>query len=345
MYFYAIMPSTCQPSDTTGPPNWRTAGLPYHDLNSYYRSRFGAKVWKLSLDLGANCPNRDGTLDTSGCVFCDPESFSPSRRRGLLSIAEQIQEGIRQLQRRHAVNRFVAYFQPGTNTYGPIDRLRAACRQALAHPNIVGLAIGTRPDCVGDEVLDLLARFAAETWLVVEYGLQTIHDRTLDLLNRRHHYDAFLDAYRQTRQRHLDIGVHVILGLPGESRDDMRATAQELARLNIHSVKLHNLYAVHDTTLADQLATGRIRLPEFAEYVEYVVDFLEELPEHIVIERLCGDAPPEYLVEPHWCLDKARVRSAVEAEFRRRGTHQGSKLETGKTHSRGEGNMVEEAEC
>jgi uncharacterized protein len=159
----------------------------------------------------------------------------------------------------------------------------------------------------------------------VEYGLQTIHDRTLDLLNRGHHYDAFLDAYLPTRCRNLDIAVHVILGLPGESREDMRATARELAGLEIHSVKLHNLYAVRNTVLADQVAAGRVRLPEFQEHVDYVVDFIEELPAEVVIERLCGDAPPEYLVGPAWCLNKAAVRSAVEAEFRRRGTCQGCK--------------------
>ena len=172
----------------------------------------------------------------------------------------------------------MAYFQPGTNTYGPIDRLRSAYQEAISHPDVVGLAIGTRPDCVGEEILDLLAELAGRTWVVVEYGLQTIHDRTLDLLNRGHHYDAFLDAYRRTRRRNLDVAVHVILGLPGESREDMRATARELARLEIHSVKLHNLYAVRNTVLADQVAAGRVRLPEFQEYVDYVVDFLEELP-------------------------------------------------------------------
>ena len=222
----------------------------------------------------------------------------------------------------------MAYFQPGTNTYGPIDRLRLAYQEATSHPDVVGLAIGTRPDCVGEEILDLLADLARRTWVVVEYGLQTIHDRTLDLLNRGHHYDAFLDAYRRTRRRNLDVAVHVILGLPGESREDMRATARELARLEIHSVKLHNLYAVRNTVLADQVAAGRVRLPEFHEYVGYVVDFLEELPGDVVIERLCGDAPPEYLVGPAWCLDKAAVRSAVEAEFRRRGTCQGCRART-----------------
>jgi radical SAM protein (TIGR01212 family) len=247
---------------------------------------------------------------------------------GIGSVTGQIDEGIRRLTRRHRVRQFVAYLQPGTNTYGTIDRLRQAYQEAIAHPQVVGLIVGTRPDCVGEEVLDLLAEFAARTWLVVEYGLQTVHDRTLDLLNRGHHYDAFLDAYQRSRRRNLNVGVHVILGLPGESRDDMRATAQTLARLDLHSVKPHNLYAVRNTRLADEVAAGRIQLPTFDEYVSALVDFLEELPGRFVIERLCGDAPPEYLVGPQWCLDKAAVRLAVEAEFRRRGTWQGYKAAT-----------------
>ena len=158
---------------------------------------------------------------------------------------------------------------------------------------------------------------------MVEYGLQTVHDRTLDALNRGHGFDAFLDAYEQSRRRKLNVGVHVILGLPGESRDDMRTTARTLARLDLHSVKPHNLYAVRNTRLAEEVAAGRIQLPAFDEYVSELVDFLEELPGSFVIERLCGDAPPQYLLGPQWCLDKAAVRSAVEAEFRRRGTWQG----------------------
>jgi uncharacterized protein len=324
------MSSTFGPTPTPSPVDWHAAGLFYHSLNFFYRKKFGSKVWKLSLDAGCDCPNRDGTLATCGCIFCDPESFSPSRRLGLDSITDQIDEGIRRLKGRYAARRFVAYFQPGTNTYGPIDRLRRAYEQAIAHPDIVGVAIGTRPDCVGEDVLDLLAELARQTWVVLEYGLQTSHDRTLDLLNRGHHYDAFLDAHRRTRARNLDIGVHVILGLPGESRDDMWATACQLANLGIHSVKLHNLYAVRNTALAVEVAAGRIRLPEFQEYVEYAVDFLEQLPQSVVIERLCGDAPREYLVGPQWCLDKSAVRAAVEAEFRRRGSYQGYKVTAGK---------------
>jgi len=304
---------------------WTEAGLLFHCLNFFYQNRFGGKVWKLSLDAGCGCPNRDGTLATNGCIFCDPESFSPSRRLKAHGITEQLDLGVRRLRRRHGAERFVAYFQPGTNTYGPLDRLHAAYREAADYPGVVGLAIGTRPDCAGKEVLDILAELNARQWVVVEYGLQTIHDRSLDWLGRGHHADAFWDACRRTRRRRIDVGVHLILGLPGESSEDIRATARALAQCDIHSVKLHNLYAVRNTQLSDEVASGKVRLLEMDEYVGYIVDFLEELPVGVVVERLCGDAPPEYFLGPRWCLDKAAVRRAVEAEFRRRGTRQGCK--------------------
>lgn len=311
------------------PDDWRSAGLLYHSLNFFHQKKFGERVWKISVDAGCTCPNRDGTLATCGCVFCDPESFSPSRRVRLPTIADQIEAGIRRLSSQNRAQKYLAYFQPATNTYGPIDRLRQAYREALSHPKVVGLTIGTRPDCVGEDVLDLIEELAGRTWLVVEYGLQTIHDRTLDLIGRGHHFDAFTDAYQRSRRRGLNVGVHVILGLPGESRDDMLATARTLAKLDVHSIKPHNLYAVRNTVLADWVAAGRVRLPELHEYVGYLVDFLEQLPGRIVVERLCGDAPPQYLVGPGWCLDKAAVHRAVEAEFRRRGTRQGALVDGG----------------
>jgi uncharacterized protein len=300
------------------------AGLLYHTLNFFYLKKFGQKIRKLSLDAGFNCPNRDGTLATGGCVFCDPESFSPSRRMRLSSITAQLEEGIGRLNARYAAGGYVAYFQPGTNTYAPVDRLRSVFEEAMAHPKVVGLAIGTRPDCVSDDVLDLLAELSKRTYLIVEYGLQSIHNRSLDWIERGHNFHAFVDAYKRSRMRNLLVGVHVILGLPGETSEDMLATARELAGLAIHSVKLHNLYAVRNTPLADMIARGDVELPRFEDYVNRVVDFLELLPPECVIDRLSGDAPPRYLVGPQWCLDKRAIRAAVEAEFRRRGTRQGS---------------------
>jgi len=280
-------------------------------------------VQKVSIDGGFTCPNVDGTVAKGGCVFCDNRSFSPSRRVPRRAIAAQLDEGIHRLKWRYDVDQFLAYFQPATNTYAPVARLRPLYEQALAHPKVVGLAIGTRPDCVPPDVLDLLEELAGRAYVSVEYGLQTIHDRSLDWMNRGHHYDAFLEAIDRSRGRGFEICAHVMLGLPGESRDDMLATAREVARLRLDAVKLHNLYVVQGTPLAEQYASGQVKLLERGEYLETVVDFLELLPPDCVVERVSGEAPPDYLIAPSWCLDKDALRRALDAEFGRRNTWQG----------------------
>ncbi len=307
--------------------DWRSAGLRYFAYNFFLRRRFGRRVQKVSVDAGFTCPNVDGTVAVGGCTFCDNRSFSPSRRLQRQSIAEQIDEGIRRLKRRYDCDDFMAYFQPATNTYAPVERLRPLYEQAISHPKVVALAIGTRPDCVPDDVLDLLAELAQRIHLSIEYGLQTIHNRSLDWMNRGHHYDAFLDAVERSRGRGFEICAHVILGLPGESPDDMLATAKELARLRIDSVKIHNLYAVKDTPLADQVARGEVTLMGRDEYVRTVVDFLELLPPETVVERVSGEAPPDYFVAPTWCLDKPSVRAAIQHELETRDTWQGKRSE------------------
>ncbi len=307
--------------------DWRSAGLRYFAYNFFLRRRFGRRVQKVSVDAGFTCPNVDGTVAVGGCTFCDNRSFSPSRRLPRQSIAEQIDEGIRRLKRRYDCDDFMAYFQPATNTYAPVERLRPLYEQAISHPKVVALAIGTRPDCVPEDVLDLLSELAGRTYLSVEYGLQTIHNRSLDWMNRGHHYDAFLDAVERSRGRGFEICAHVILGLPGESPDDMLATAKELARLRIDSVKIHNLYAVKDTPLADQVARGEVTLMGRDEYVRTVVDFLELLPPETVVERVSGEAPPDFFVAPTWCLDKPSVRAAIQHELETRDTWQGMRSE------------------
>jgi radical SAM protein (TIGR01212 family) len=317
--------STIPAIDPSTPPlpDWRRAGLRYFAHNFYLRERFGGRVQKVSLDGGFTCPNVDGTVARGGCVFCDNRSFSPSRRLPRTTIRGQLDEGIRRLKTRYRADHFLAYFQPATNTYAPVERLRPLYEQALEHPQVVGLAIGTRPDCVPDDVLDLLGELSGRTYVSVEYGLQTIHDRSLDWMNRGHHYDAFLDAIQRSRGRGFEICAHVMLGLPGESREDMRATAREVARLNLDAVKLHNLYVVKNTPLAEQFAAGQVTLLSRDEYVAAVVDFLELLPSTCVVERVSGEAPPDYFVAPAWCLDKPGLKAAIEAEFARRGTWQG----------------------
>ncbi|HEX4147274.1 MAG TPA: TIGR01212 family radical SAM protein [Pirellulales bacterium] len=314
----------CLPRET----DWRAAGLRYFGYNFFLKQRFGQRVHKVSVDAGFTCPNVDGTVAVGGCVFCDNRSFSPSRRLPRQAISEQIDGGIRHLSRRVAAERFLAYFQPATNTYAPVEKLERLYREALSHPAVVGLAVGTRPDCVPDDVLNLLSRLAEETHLSVEYGLQTIHDRSLEWMNRGHDYSAFVDAVGRSQGRGFEICAHVMLGLPGESREDMLATAREVARLRLDSVKIHNLYAVKNTPLADQVADGRVRLIDRDEYISTVVDFLELLPPTTVVERISGDAPPDFFLAPAWCLDKPAVRTALDAEFRRRDTWQ-SKLWAG----------------
>ena len=307
-------------------PLWRQAGLRYQAYNFVLRQRFGTRVQKVSVDAGFTCPNVDGTVAKGGCTFCDNRSFSPSRRLPRAGILGQIDQSIVRMRRRYKnCQHFLAYFQPATNTYAPVDKLRTLFEEALSHPQVVGLAVGTRSDCVPDEVLDLLEELAGRTYVSVEYGMQTMHNRSLDWMNRGHHHDSFLDAVERSRGRGFEICAHAILGLPGESHDDMLATARELARVNIDAVKLHNLYCVKNTPLADQVAAGEVELMGRDDYVRTVVDFLELLPTTMVVERISGDAPPDYFVGPSWCLDKPAVKAAIEAEFERRDTWQGAK--------------------
>jgi hypothetical protein len=303
--------------------DWRRAGHRYFSYGFFLRQAFGQRVQKVSVDAGFTCPNVDGRLALGGCVFCDNRSFSPSRRLPRQTIHEQIDAGIRSLKRRYDCDQFTAYFQPATNTYAPIERLRPLYLDALGHPQVVGLAIGTRPDCVANDVLDLLEELAQQTTLTVEYGMQSMHDRSLDWMNRGHHHDAFLDAVERSRGRGFEVCAHVILGLPGETTDDMLATAREIARLPIDSVKIHNLYAVKNTPLADQVARGEVQLMSRDDYVETLVQFLECLPPTMVVERISGDAPPDYFVGPSWCLDKPSVLRRLRHEFQRRDTYQG----------------------
>ncbi len=304
--------------------DWRSVGLRYASYNRFLRAKFGERVQKVSIDAKFTCPNVDGTVAVGGCTFCDNRSFSPSRRLPRGAIRAQIDQGIGLLKWRYRrVDKFLAYFQPATNTYAPVDKLRSVYEEALDHPSVVGIAIGTRPDCVPDDVLELLGEINRRTYLSVEYGLQTIHDRSLDWMNRGHHYDAFLDAVERSRAHGFEICAHVILGLPGETHDCMMATARELARLNIDAVKIHNLYAVKNTPLAEQVARGEVTLMERDDYIRTVADFLELLPPATLVERISGDAPPDFFVGPAWCLEKPAVRLALEAELQRRDSWQG----------------------
>jgi uncharacterized protein len=299
--------------------------LPYQDLHSHLKARFGERVQKIALDAGLTCPNRDGRVGTGGCLYCNARGSGTGAQAGGLTISQQVATGLARLSRRYHAQKFIAYFQSFSNTYAPRKQLQGLYEEALAFPEIVGLSIGTRPDCLEDDVLDLLAGYARERLVWLELGLQSAHDSTLELLNRGHDVACFTDAVNRAAARGLAVVAHVILGLPGEGPRETAATATYLAGLPLHGVKIHLLYVVRGSALAGLYAEGAHTCLTAAQYQAQAVSFLELLPPHLVMHRLTGDPHPQELVAPAWCLDKSRVLTGILDEFARRGSRQGSR--------------------
>lgn len=306
---------------------WVHEGLCYNAFGASLKRRFGGRIQRVSIDAGFTCPNVDGAVARGGCNFCDNRSFSPSRRVRLKRVSQQLRDGIESVRRRYKrVDGFLAYFQPATNTYAPVDQLEEVFRLALAQDqDIVGLAIGTRPDCVPDCVLDLAESLAADHYVSLELGMQTIHEDGLRWMNRAHNHEHMINAIDRARGRGFECCAHVILGIPGETHDMMMQTADEVARLGFDAVKLHNLYAVQGTPLGEEVLAGAIKMMEQQEYVRTVVDFLERIPPTTIVERISGDAPPKYLIAPQWCLEKSVLKLQIENEFARRKSRQGDR--------------------
>lgn len=297
--------------------------LRYNNFTTHLRQTFGCRVHKVSIDAGFTCPNRDGGVAVGGCIYCNNASFSPGNKR--LSVTDQLEQGKLVLRRRYGATKFIAYFQAYTNTYRDIEHLKRLYDEALACEDIVGLSIGTRPDCVADDVLDLLADYASRTYLWLELGLESGHDQTLALLNRGHTVDAFDDAVSRAQLRNLRLCAHIILGLPGETTDDMRETIQHLADLRLDAVKLHHLHVVRHTVLEKMYQRGEVPLLSLDNYAALVVDCLEYLPPEMIIMRLMGDAPRAMLVAPTWSQDKQAALQCIERELQRRDTYQGKR--------------------
>jgi len=298
----------------------------YYDLKSFFVNRFGCTVYKLQIDAGFTCPNRDGTVGYGGCTYCDGR-FSRLRQRGPLpSVTEQIENGKAFYRGKRGAQQFIAYFQTATNTYAPLARLKALYDEALAQDDIVGLSVGTRPDCVPDTVIDLFEEYARDRHVWLEYGLQSIHDRTLRLINRGHDSAAFLDALDRTAGRGVNICVHIIVGLPGETREDMLQTARALASLPIQGIKIHLLLALSGTPLGDLYERGKLRMLTRDEYVSTVCDILEILPPEVVIQRLTADGYRDIYLGPDWGSNKMAVLNAIDGELRRRDSWQGKFL-------------------
>ncbi|MGV8074710.1 MAG: TIGR01212 family radical SAM protein [Syntrophobacteraceae bacterium] len=295
----------------------------YRDYNSYLREQFGCRVQKISLDAGLTCPNRDGSKGVQGCIYCNDQGSGTGAARRGRSISEQIEEAKPYLAKRYKAKAFLGYFQSYTNTYASLPVLRRLYGEALADPDIVGLSIGTRPDCISNEILDHLAELSRSRLIWIEYGLQSAHDETLLRIRRGHTVEAFVDSVQRTRLRNIPICAHVILGLPGEGREKMLETARFLASQDIQAVKIHLLYVVRGTKLDEWLQCGKYKCLTRDEYISIVAEFLSFLPSHLIIQRLTGDPHPEELRAPAWALEKRQNREAIHSHMRRCGLYQG----------------------
>jgi len=295
----------------------------YRSVSSWLKELFGEPVRKITVDAGLGCPNRDGTLSRGGCIYCNPRGSGTGAAGQGVPPAEQVDRGIEFLSKRYGVRKFIAYFQSFTNTYGDPEQLSKLYREASKRPEIVGLAIGTRPDCVPDAVLEILADMKRERLVWVEYGLQSVHQKTLDLINRGHGPEAFFDAVRRTGRRGIPIVAHLILGLPGESLADMVASARAVADAGVHGVKLHPLYVIRGTALETMYQAGEY-LPMTEEAAaEATLSVMEALPKETVIHRMTSDPHSEELVAPLWMLDRKGVRTRLNELMQKRDFRQG----------------------
>ncbi len=287
------------------------------------KERYGQPVYKVNVDAGFTCPNRDGSVATGGCIYCNNDSFRPAACTSAASLREQIKKGIPYLRSRYGAEKFLVYFQPYTNTYAAVDILERLYREALDNPGVVGLAIGTRPDCVDAGKIRLLESLARDYFILVEYGLQSIYDRTLEFINRGHDYASFRNAVELTAGRGIHIGAHLILGFPTETREEMLAMAGELSRQPIEFLKIHQLQVVKDTALADLYAEKPFATFGYEEYLEMLADFLERLSPGIVLQRLFAAAPDDILVAPVWNKTRSELLRDLDALMEKRGTSQG----------------------
>jgi radical SAM protein (TIGR01212 family) len=301
----------------------------YYDFRSYLRNTFDARVAKLTVDAGFTCPNRDGTRSTGGCVYCDGRGSAYRLAGALPSVTEQLRKGMERY-RDGGAEKFIAYFQTFTNTYGPVEKLRGLYDEALDFsPDIVGLSVGTRPDCVADEVLDLLASYRERAHVWLEFGLQSLHAPTLERINRGHTLEELLDAVERASARGLDLVGHVILGLPGETPEMMRETARAFAALPFTGLKIHLLLVLDGTPLAEMYRRGEVPLPTLEEYVAWVADFVELVPPEVSIQRITADGYRDIFIAPDWARNKLAVLNAIDAELNRRDSWQGKLFEKG----------------
>jgi uncharacterized protein len=303
----------------------RWHGKRFNSYNRVLKDNFAMRVYKIGLRLGFTCPNRDGKVAVGGCTYCNNASHTPQDYRPRTSVTQQLEQGATAIRRRHKAEQFIAYFQSYTNTYDSVAKLEKFYREALDFPGVVGLAIATRPDCVPDEILDLIADLSHHTYLWLELGLESMDERTLRWVNRGHGLREFIDAVERSKRRDLRVCAHLILGFPGESRADILRTPGLFNRLAIDGVKLHNLHVIKGTVLEKFYSAGQFTLFSQGEYVSLVVDFLERLNPEIIVHRLTGETYRAITVAPEWSINKIGVHNAIYRELEARDSWQGQR--------------------
>lgn len=305
----------------------------YTSFGAYVKKRFGTSVHKVNVDAGFTCPNRDGTLGYSGCLYCNNDSFRPESCKPALTVREQVKNGIGYLGKRYKAEKFIVYFQPFTNTYAPVEELERLYIEALEEPSVIGLAIGTRPDCIDRVKIDLLESLASRYYILLEYGLQSIYDKSLQFINRGHDYSSFLRALDLTKGRGIEIGAHIIAGFPTETIEETLLMADEISGLPVNFLKIHQLQIIRQTPLASIYTERPFHVFGYDEYLEFLVDFVERLSPDIVLQRLFATAPDDILIAPEWGRDRHQILRDIEQAFVKRDTYQGKRFLPALQHS------------
>ena len=297
--------------------------MEYKEFGTWLQAELGCKAQKLSVDAGLTCPNRDGTLGRGGCTFCDNRTFNPAYCRQGGSITDQLEAGKRFFSRKYPTMKYLAYFQSYSNSYGTLSHLKELYEEALRVPDVVGLVIGTRPDCMPDALLEYLEELNRRTFLLVEYGVESANEETLVRVNRGHPFAQARECIIRTAQRGIRVGVHMILGFPWETRSELIRQAQLIASLPITTLKLHQLQVIKGTQLAREYEFHPWPLPTAEEYVDLVLEYISHLPPSLVLERFVSQSPPEYVIAPRWGLKNHEFSALVKKAIQKRSTQLG----------------------
>ena len=296
----------------------------YNDFSTWLRRQLGCKVQKISIDAGFSCPNRDGTLATGGCVFCDNKAFSPAYCRGNKSVKRQVEDGISFFKRKYKDMKYLAYFQAFTNTYAPVEHLKSLYEEALSVEDVVGIVIGTRPDCVSDDILNYLEELNRQTFMIVEYGIESTDNKMLKRINRGHTYECSVRAIERTKERDILVGGHVILGLPGMTEEDSIREVERLNTTQLDILKLHQLQVVKDTRLAEEYLEKPFKVFNIDEYIRLVATLIQHIRPDMILDRFISQSPAEMLIAPKWGIKNYEFANALDNYLAKNNIYQGA---------------------